>query len=476
MMNKPKKPSATTKVPPVFLSKATRNESRSLTRSASAGDNNKLSASQKGQQQQQQQQQQQHDRPISPRSAVFSAGLSPPHPNADKKLFEELAKVKEDKEKLTRTVAALKAQLQERELENKVLTQDIEQLMTGIIPEQDMLKTAAFTEQVNFFKAASHMPLGVPLSASSNNSSSHSIPGNAEMMAFLQNWNAELLARISDQCFEIAELMATQQTCSESGHGRHRSHVRLESTHASAAKGLSDEVKYLTAKLTQLIESSTTKAPPAGSAASPPSAAVAPPGSGASRLNGVSHPLPKKHARTRSNSGSGSGLLPPAFIPASSPDDAPTKAGADAVGSSNSAASSFCIPHDLKTLLSAIPTPEYLLADQQEGITDNDVEYLDKDFVVTHTTFLQQLFDVTVKHKLADATTIVVAERQSTGKVSLAASRRSVSAERPLKRTNDAYQRTRSLGSKEANAVPVAQDRNREERRERRVRLGKTVK
>eukprot|EP01064_Diplonema_japonicum_P015852 TRINITY_DN2378_c1_g1_i1.p1 TRINITY_DN2378_c1_g1~~TRINITY_DN2378_c1_g1_i1.p1 ORF type:complete len:415 (+),score=73.87 TRINITY_DN2378_c1_g1_i1:64-1245(+) len=127
---------------------------------------------------------------LSPRSAVFSAGMAPPgHP--DKKLMDELNKVREEKDRLHRSVAALKVQLSEKETEIKNMSLTIEQLYVSDIPDEGR-QCEAFMDHVQYLQ-------GIPAKAAAATS--------FDMLTFLQEWNKELLHKISCQALEIADVV-----------------------------------------------------------------------------------------------------------------------------------------------------------------------------------------------------------------------------------------------------------------------------
>ena len=126
---------------------------------------------------------------LSPRSAVFSAGLGPPssnQPNSDKKLLDELSKVKEERDRFSRQASNAKCQLLERDNEVKNLQKIVDS--HNSMPN-GVTNTAA--EQQNYFKAViQRMPDGASF----------------DVLDYLQRWNSELLMKIRDQALEIAEL------------------------------------------------------------------------------------------------------------------------------------------------------------------------------------------------------------------------------------------------------------------------------
>eukprot|EP01059_Diplonema_ambulator_P012538 TRINITY_DN2289_c0_g1_i1.p1 TRINITY_DN2289_c0_g1~~TRINITY_DN2289_c0_g1_i1.p1 ORF type:complete len:392 (+),score=29.32 TRINITY_DN2289_c0_g1_i1:57-1232(+) len=155
---------------------------------------------------------------LSPRSAVFSAGLAPPgHP--DKKLMDEVQKLREERDKLNRSVAALKVQLSEKETEIRNLSSAVEQMFAMDVPEEEA-DDEEFMEHVMYLQ-------NVPSKAAAG----------VDMMTFLQEWNRELLQRVSSQAFEIADLVVGGKDGKD-----------------AVIEGLTGQVKSLTAKLLFLNE------------------------------------------------------------------------------------------------------------------------------------------------------------------------------------------------------------------------------
>eukprot|EP01060_Flectonema_neradi_P034905 TRINITY_DN6261_c0_g1_i1.p1 TRINITY_DN6261_c0_g1~~TRINITY_DN6261_c0_g1_i1.p1 ORF type:complete len:349 (+),score=58.97 TRINITY_DN6261_c0_g1_i1:1028-2074(+) len=286
---------------------------------------------------------------LSPRSAVFSAGLGPPtsgQPSNEKRLQEELSKVKEERDRFSRQAANAKCQLAERDNEVKNLQKIIDsnnQMPNGV--------TGSAAEQQNYFKAVIQ---NMPDNTSIN------------LVDYLQRWNNELLIRIRDQALEIAEL-----TTQRSGSGGQEDLV----------KSLSKQVADMSQRLKDCKMAASQNMSPM---TSPP----------------VSPPPKAKDPVTRS--------------------------------ASTGYQSSPSLPADLRKLLCSLPEP----------LSDD----------LRNRTFLSQLRDIASRLRITSNSASDDSRGYSNpNRVTLqpSAIRRSASAERLATKRIDAFQRTRSLGSKD---------------------------